>query len=118
MVYQGDESGGGTTMGRLTLTLGPKPVNSLVMSGGGKSSKAALHFEDVVVTIPFPKAVRTANLSVTAGSCLYDEATKVRRGTTTTRRQSRQGPGRQAGMWDTGRSSSSAVREGQDGGGH
>lgn len=95
-MYQGDESGGGTTMGRLTLTLGPKPVNSLVMSGGGKSSKAALHFEDVVVTIPFPKAVRTANLSVTAGSCLYDEATKVTRPPQPDSRAGRGQAGRQA----------------------
>jgi len=37
--------------------------------------------EDVVVTIPFPQVVRTATLTVNAGTCLYDEATKVARWT-------------------------------------
>jgi hypothetical protein len=37
-----------------------------------------LAFEDVLLTIPFPKSVKTANLTVTTGTFLYDEATKVR----------------------------------------
>ena len=30
-----------------------------------------------MIVIPFMKSVRTANLTVTVGTCLYDEATKV-----------------------------------------
>ena len=33
--------------------------------------------EDVMVVVPFPKTVKTANLSVTAGHCLFDESSKV-----------------------------------------
>jgi len=32
----------------------------------------------VVVTVQFPKVVRTADLHVTSGTCLFDEALKVR----------------------------------------
>jgi AP-3 complex subunit mu len=33
--------------------------------------------EDVTIIIPFPKFVRTANLNVTAGQVVYDEAGKI-----------------------------------------
>jgi hypothetical protein len=33
--------------------------------------------EEVIVEIPFSRAVRTTNLKVTAGTVLFDEATKV-----------------------------------------
>ena len=36
-----------------------------------------LQVEEVSLVIPFPKSVRTATLTVSCGSCLYDEATKV-----------------------------------------
>jgi hypothetical protein len=35
--------------------------------------------ENVVVTIPFPKAVGTSNLTASYGTVFFDEATKVRR---------------------------------------
>jgi AP-3 complex subunit mu len=35
--------------------------------------------EDVVITIPFPANVKTANLSSNTGTVLYDEAAKVAR---------------------------------------
>jgi AP-3 complex subunit mu len=37
--------------------------------------------EDVAVTIPFPRAVRTTNLTVSMGQVIYDEAQKVARWT-------------------------------------
>lgn len=33
----------------------------------------------VVVNVQFPKVVRTADLHVTAGTCLFDEALKVKK---------------------------------------
>jgi len=39
--------------------------------------KASVEIEDVTVTIPFHKCVKTANLSVDMGQVLYDEAGKV-----------------------------------------
>jgi len=35
--------------------------------------------EDIVVTIPFPHSVKTANLNATMGTVLYDEAKKIAR---------------------------------------
>ncbi|GMI38295.1 hypothetical protein TeGR_g9507 [Tetraparma gracilis] len=54
-----------------------KQTSSLVFPG----KKAPMQLEDVVVTIPFPRVVRTANLTVNAGTCLYDEASKTARWT-------------------------------------
>jgi len=62
----------GTTTGRLVVTLGIKPSSSVNFS-----SKTKAQLEDVVVTIPLPRTVRTANLTVSTGTFLYDEATKV-----------------------------------------
>ena len=59
--------------GRINVLIGVKQSSSLVFPG----QKGPMIIEDVVVTIPFPSVVRTANLTVTAGTCLYDEATKV-----------------------------------------
>ena len=36
-------------------------------------------FEDVVVVVPFPKAVKTTHLQANVGTVLYDEASKVGR---------------------------------------
>jgi len=36
-------------------------------------------FEDVVVVVPLPKAVKTTNLQANVGTVLYDEASKVGR---------------------------------------
>jgi len=55
------------TGGRVDITVGIKQIIA-----NAKSPP-----ESVVVTIPFPKSVLSANLSVSAGSFSYDEKTKV-----------------------------------------
>lgn len=60
--------------GRINVTVGVRPISSLVFSQG---KKGPIVIDDVSVTIPFPRIVRTANLTVNVGSVLYDEATKV-----------------------------------------
>uniref|UniRef100_I2CP32 AP-3 complex subunit mu n=1 Tax=Nannochloropsis gaditana (strain CCMP526) TaxID=1093141 RepID=I2CP32_NANGC len=77
IVYSSAGKDDGVSSGRLTLTLGCKPVHSLILNNKGKS----LSFEDVKVTIPFPKAVRTTHLQTNTGTVLYDEASKVARWT-------------------------------------
>lgn len=62
------------TGGRIALTITARSISSLVFSS---SRKGSLVIEDVSVVIPFPKFVRTANLNVTTGSCIYDEAGKI-----------------------------------------
>ncbi len=68
-------SGGKRVDGRISVIVGLRQTNSLVFPG----KKGPMIVEDVVVTIPFPRVVKTANLSADAGSVLYDEATKVAR---------------------------------------
>uniref|UniRef100_A0A7S1Z3J2 MHD domain-containing protein n=1 Tax=Trieres chinensis TaxID=1514140 RepID=A0A7S1Z3J2_TRICV len=51
-----------------------RSLSSLVFSS---SRKGPLIIEDVSVVIPFPRIVRTANLSVNVGTVIYDEAGKV-----------------------------------------
>ena len=51
--------------GKVTVMAGPKAC-------GGKT------VEDVVITIPFPQSVSSANLSATHGNVHYDELTKVK----------------------------------------
>jgi len=68
-------SGGSSTMnGRVSLTLSVRSVSSLVLSA---SRRGPMVVEDVAVTIPFPKLVRTTTLNVNMGQVIYDEATKV-----------------------------------------
>jgi AP-3 complex subunit mu len=62
--------------GNITLVAGARASSSLLFPGDTKS-QGFTPIEDVVVTIPFMRNVRTANLSVTSGTVLYDEATKV-----------------------------------------
>ncbi|KAG5180913.1 Mu homology domain-containing protein [Tribonema minus] len=71
----GSGSGGGSGGGRVHVGLGTRAPNSLRFPG----RKTASMLEDVEVTVPFPRAVRTANLSATAGTVLFDEAAKVAR---------------------------------------
>jgi hypothetical protein len=70
-----------STQGRITVNVGVKPINSLILpnnrKGGGGGSGSGLVIEDVAVTIPFARVVRTANLTVNIGTILYDEAAKV-----------------------------------------
>jgi len=68
-VWYGDSN---QNYGRIELAIGLKPDHSLIVP-----KKKSLTLEEVVVSIPFPKSVRTTNLSVSSGACLYDEATKV-----------------------------------------
>ncbi|KAM3567322.1 hypothetical protein VYU27_010530, partial [Nannochloropsis oceanica] len=75
IVYASSAGNDGTSSGRLTLTLGCRPSHCLVLSNKGKS----VAFEDVVVVVPLPKAVKTTNLQANVGTVLYDEASKVGR---------------------------------------
>mmetsp|Transcript_66907 Transcript_66907/g.151152 ORF Transcript_66907/g.151152 Transcript_66907/m.151152 type:complete len:430 (-) Transcript_66907:265-1554(-) len=65
---------GGVDFGRYTLTLGFRPSSSLVTPGQAKGATAV---EDVAVTVPFPKGVRTVTLTANVGTVSYDEAAKV-----------------------------------------
>lgn len=74
--------------GHLSLVLGQRPSNSLIYP----SNKAPMvvrrpyfrslliipQVEDVSITIPFGKSVRTVNLTPSVGQLLFDEPTKVR----------------------------------------
>lgn len=66
--------GGGDVVGRISLSITARSISSLIFSS---SRKGPLVVEDVTVIIPFPKFVRTANLNVTLGRVLYDEAGKI-----------------------------------------
>jgi len=59
--------------GTIEVIVGQKAQHSLIFP----RKKSSFTLEDVVVSIPFPKTVKTASLSVTHGSCLYDESTKI-----------------------------------------
>lgn len=61
--------------GTISIAVGVKTQNSLILTGN--ASKTKLTVEDVVVLIPFSRGVRTANFSVTAGTVLFDESTKI-----------------------------------------
>lgn len=69
----GDYNGvsGGAVDGSLSVTIGMKPISSLIKNSGSFS------VENVVVTIPFPKVIRTANLTANFGKVLYDESEKT-----------------------------------------
>ena len=43
------------------------------------TNSCTAQIEDVVVTIPLSRVVKTANITVSYGSCLYDDAAKVAR---------------------------------------
>jgi len=66
----------GDDNGRINVMVGIRTIgSSLIFS---RTNKASFLIEDVSVTIPFPKeVVRTANLTVTYGTILYNEASKV-----------------------------------------
>mmetsp|Transcript_80096 Transcript_80096/g.159843 ORF Transcript_80096/g.159843 Transcript_80096/m.159843 type:complete len:434 (+) Transcript_80096:103-1404(+) len=59
--------------GRLSVSVGLKHNSSLVTPNKAKQ----VTVEEVVLTIPFPKAVKTATLQANVGTVTYDEATKV-----------------------------------------
>ena len=71
----GDKGGSNSDVGgRISLSVTARSISSLIYAS---SRKGPLVIEDVAVVIPFPKFVRTANLNVTAGHVIYDEAGKV-----------------------------------------
>jgi AP-3 complex subunit mu len=61
---------------RLMVTVRVKSLSSLITSAS-RNSKVRMMVEDVAVTIPFPKQLRTATFQVSSGSIVYDEAGKV-----------------------------------------
>ncbi|KAL3796445.1 hypothetical protein HJC23_004242 [Cyclotella cryptica] len=60
--------------GQISLSVTARSISSLIYSS---SRKGPLIIEDVAIIIPFPKFVRTANLNVTDGHVIYDEAGKI-----------------------------------------
>mmetsp|Transcript_21301 Transcript_21301/g.44769 ORF Transcript_21301/g.44769 Transcript_21301/m.44769 type:complete len:509 (-) Transcript_21301:255-1781(-) len=71
----GDKVGSNSDIGgRISLTVTARSISSLIYSA---SRKGPLVIEDVAVVIPFPKFVKTANLNVTLGQVIYDEAGKI-----------------------------------------
>lgn len=71
----GDKTGSNSDIGgRISLTVTARSISSLIYSA---SRKGPLVIEDVAVVIPFPKFVKTANLNVTLGQVIYDEAGKI-----------------------------------------
>lgn len=65
----------GGTQGHVSVTIGVRSDTSLIVPN--RTVGSPLVVEDVVVSIPFSKTVKTVNLVATVGSVLYDEATKV-----------------------------------------
>jgi AP-3 complex subunit mu len=60
--------------GSISIVVGQRTQSSLIFPG---QKKQALIIEEVMLVIPFSKNVRTTNLSVSIGTVLFDEATKV-----------------------------------------
>jgi AP-3 complex subunit mu len=60
---------------RLTVQVRVRSLSSLIMSSSRNNARTVV--EDVAVTIPLPKQVRTASFEVSTGSVVYDEAGKV-----------------------------------------
>jgi AP-3 complex subunit mu len=59
--------------GRFTVSVGMKHNSSLITTSKSKT----IPMEEVALSIPFPKQVKTANLDVNIGTVTYDEATKI-----------------------------------------
>jgi AP-3 complex subunit mu len=72
MIYGKD--GGGSLNGKMDIKVSARSISTLFSMASKKGSSV---IEDVTLTIPFPKIVKTANLSVTVGYVVYDEASKV-----------------------------------------
>ncbi len=66
-----------TGHGRIQIQIGFKQASSLALA----HRKTSLVIEDVSLLIPFPNCVKTATLSTTLGTVLYDEAKKIARWT-------------------------------------
>jgi AP-3 complex subunit mu len=74
----GETESGGQSTGRIVLQVGMTSLSSLIFSASRNKSQP-LVIEDVAITIPFPKTVRTTadTCSVSHGTLIYDEAGKV-----------------------------------------
>lgn len=70
----GGDKSNNDVRGQISLSVTARSISSLIYSS---SRKGPLVIEDVTIIIPFPKFVRTANLNVTAGQVVYDEAGKI-----------------------------------------
>jgi len=74
-----DENGAnGKSTGRLVLQVGLTSLSSLIFSAS-RGKGQPLIIEDVAITVPLPKTVKTLadSCSVSMGSLIYDEAGKV-----------------------------------------
>ena len=71
----GNDSGGALN-GRIDVKIAARSLSTLFNMATKKGSST---IEDVAITIPFPKIVKTANLTATVGYVLFDEASKVAR---------------------------------------
>ena len=60
--------------GNILVDISARSISSLHYT---TAKKGSMVMEEVSVLIPFPKVVKTTNLSVNVGSVLYDEASKV-----------------------------------------
>lgn len=71
-----DKSGdaSGSNGGKITIDITARSISSLFFV---TQKNTSVEIENVTVTIPFHKCVKTANLSVNMGQVLYDEAGKV-----------------------------------------
>ncbi|CAM9537972.1 unnamed protein product [Ascophyllum nodosum] len=63
----------GSSQGHIHLSVGHRHGSSLKFP----PRKGAMVIEEVVISVQFPKVVRTADLHVTSGTCLFDEALKI-----------------------------------------
>jgi len=61
---------------RLMVTVRVKSLSSLITSAS-RNKNVRMMVEDVAITIPFPKQLRTATFQVSTGSVVYDEAGKI-----------------------------------------
>ncbi len=67
---------GGSLKGKIDVKIAARSLSTLFTMATKKGNST---IEEVAITIPFPKIVKTANLAATVGYVLYDEASKVAR---------------------------------------
>lgn len=72
-IYYGVD-GGGQLNGKIDIQVTARSISTLFNM---TTKKGTASIEDVSLIIPFPKIVKTANLTVTLGYVVYDEASKV-----------------------------------------
>jgi AP-3 complex subunit mu len=72
--YEVGTATGSPMNGLIDIKLSARSISTLFNM---ESRKSGVTIEEVSVTIPFPKIVKTANLKVNFGQVLYDEASKI-----------------------------------------